>query len=183
LDGILYTDSLTAPLPWKQIEITGSGLDGTNPSAYVFDNGTALLAYRYNDADGNERIGLARATHWSGTYSIVHQPLFSESWAVDEDPYIWRDTRGNFHMLTHHFHPQGGFHAFSRDGLDWTYGGLAYNVTVEWDDGTKMDMKRRERPELVFDSKGVPLLLFNGVEPNPTLLDFSFGMVQPIKTT
>jgi len=83
-------------------------------------------------------------------------------------------------MLTHHFHPQGGWHAFSRDGLSWTYGGLAYNVTVKWDDGTTMNMKRRERPELIFNQDGTPIILFTAVEPNPPLLDFSFGMVQPL---
>jgi len=103
-----------------------------------------------------------------------------QPWAIDEDPFLWVDTRGNFHMLTHHFHPQGGYHAFSKDGLNWTYGGLAYNMTVLWDDGTTMTMKRRERPELVFNNQGVPYILYNGVEPNPTLEDFSFMMAQPL---
>jgi len=54
-------------------------------------------------------------------------------------------------------------------------------MNVNWDDGTNMTMKRRERPELIFNSDGVPSILFTGVEPNPTLGDFSFGMVQPLK--
>jgi len=184
--GILVSNDLNAPAKdWKQIQILGQNLDGTNPSAYVFENGTALLAYRYNDAnpDGTstERIGLARASHWSNNYTILHQPLFPQSWAVDEDPFIWRDKRSNFHMLLHHFHPQGGWHAFSRDGVTWTYGGLAYDMNVLWDDGTTMSMKRRERPELIFNADGVPSILFTAVEPNPPLGDFSFGMVQPLK--
>jgi len=179
--GILMANSLTDPAPWKDVEIKGNGLEATNPSAYVFDNGTTLLAYRYNPS-GTERIALARADHWTGPYTIVHQPLFKESYAVDEDPYIWRDTRGNFHMLTHHFHPQGGVHAFSSDGLNWTYGGMAFGSEVKWDDGTTMSMTRRERPELVFDDSGKPILLFNGACPRPADGDFSFGMVQPLMT-
>jgi len=184
--GILVSNDLNAPAKdWKQIQILGQNLDGTNPSAYVFENGTALLAYRYNDPNGDgtttERIGLARAAQWSDNYTIIHQPLFPQPWAVDEDPFIWRDKRNNFHMLLHHFHPQGGWHAFSRDGLSWTYGGLAYDMNVQWDDGTNMTMKRRERPELIFNSDGVATILFTAVEPNPPLGDFSFGMVQPLK--
>lgn len=48
---------------------------------------------------------------------------------------IFRDKRGHFHILGHWFKNGKGGHAFSRDGLAWTFAGDAYDGELKWDDG------------------------------------------------
>ena len=44
-----------------------------------------------------------------------------------EDPGIFRDARGNFHIIGHSLKNDfPGGHSFSRDGLSWTFSGSAY---------------------------------------------------------
>lgn len=64
---------------------------------------------------------------------------------VNEDPGLFVDTRGNFHILTHNFASSGpGGHAFSKDGLSWTFAGGAYNssgavdFTIRYENGTSV---------------------------------------------
>jgi hypothetical protein len=58
-----------------------------------------------------------------------------------------------------------GGHAFSVDGLSWSKITRCYNTTTHFEDGTSMEMVRRERPKLIFDPQdGVtPTHLVNGV--------------------
>ena len=49
---------------------------------------------------------------------------------------IFRDKRGHFHILGHWFKNGKGGHAYSKDGLHWTFAGDAYDGELEWDDGT-----------------------------------------------
>ena len=52
--------------------------------------------------------------------------------AVWQDPGLFRDQRGNFHMLTHYFgHDGPAGHAYSEDGLAWSFAGQAYNFSVK----------------------------------------------------
>jgi hypothetical protein len=48
---------------------------------------------------------------------------------------IFRDKRGHFHILGHWFKNGKGGHAFSRNGIDWTFAGDAYDGDLKWDDG------------------------------------------------
>ena len=172
--------------------------DTTNPSPFPLwtpnDNTTAvLLAYRGcpYDCGGWEMLNLALAKHYSGPYHRLHeQPVISQN---SEDPFLWRDKRGHFHMLMHSLEAGGGFgdgpkvgrHAYARrlDG-HWTFGNrtLAFNTSVQWTDGTSTDFYRRERPQLVFSDDGqmTPLYLSNGVqEVNQSS---SYTVIQPLST-
>jgi len=78
--------------------------------------------------------------------------------------------------------PNIGRHAWSRDGLSWTYGNntLTYNVTVHFTDGTTIDYGRRERPTLYFKpgKEKIPLLLVTGVQEKGN--SKSYTLIQPI---
>ena len=51
--------------------------------------------WNYNaDYPGYTQIGIAIAPHWSGPYTVRPKPIFAN---MNEDPYIYRDTRGGFH--------------------------------------------------------------------------------------
>lgn len=169
----------------------------TNPSAmplYSADDETSeiLLAYRgcdYNCYSG-EYINLATAPNFKGPYTKMQDhPIFDYD---VEDPFLWQDKRGHYHMLLHSLEPEGGFgdgpkvgrHAFARkfEG-PWTYNNetLAFNTTVEFTDGTKVDYFRRERPQLFFSEDGemTPLYLTNGVQEkgNPS----TYSTIVPLR--
>lgn len=163
--------------------------DTTNPSPFALDDGTIVLAYRgcpFN-CGGDELINLAFASNFSGPYTRMQaDPLFDEG---NEDPFIWRDTRGHWHMLLHSLEANGGFggpmigrHAFSRTGKTWTFNNqtesLTFNTTVQFDDGSVVVFGRRERPQLHFNEHGVPTHLVNGVQEQGSSMSYTF--IQPV---
>jgi hypothetical protein len=112
-----------------------------------------------------------------------------------EDPCIYVDRRGVFHTVMHSMDAgleYCGGHAFSTDGVNWHYTGMAYGNNVSYSDGSWQYFTRRERPHLLFADDGVtPIALSNGVQyavPDvactidgaPTLCDPIFTLVQRI---
>ena len=108
--------------------------------------------------------------------------MFELVWAV-----MWRDKRGNWHVLYHRMAdpygpldphwgaedgswkrpgpvPKGwaGGHAFSRDGLAWSNWTRCYNTSIPLASGGFFETNRRERPKLLFGKDGTPTHLFNG---------------------
>ena len=79
-----------------------NGID--NPTPFIFENGTTLLFFRSETCPKNwgalapACIGVARADTWQGPYeSLFVDPITHPE---GEDPAVFRDPRGNFHMLT-----------------------------------------------------------------------------------
>lgn len=176
--------------------------DVTNPSAFPLrqcrgprsgasHSSAMLLAYRgciYN-CTADELINIAVSTKgFEGPYrKVQQQPLFSNP---NEDPFIWQDRRGNWHMLLHSLEPEGGFgdgpkvgrHAWAEhyEG-PWTFGSktLAFSTEVQYDDGTKIEFYRRERPQLHFAKDGfTPLVMTTGVQPKDSPM--SYTVIVPI---
>jgi len=134
--------------PWSRVNVTPPppgqrSLDwgSDNPAPFIFPNGTVLMLTRkYNGTAAklgvvpHDTIWLVTAPSFAGPYTFVHdEPLFSDYFREvkpfnEEDPCIWRDRRGNFHAL---FHFSRG-HAWSSDGINWTWGGgkPAWTTTV-----------------------------------------------------
>ena len=55
-------------------------------------------------------------------------------------------------------------HTFSKDGLVWNVSSVSpYGNTVAVDGGAVLTLSTRERPKLVFNDKGQPTHLMNGV--------------------
>jgi hypothetical protein len=84
-----------------------------------------------------------------------------------EDPYMWIDKRGNWHIVNHAFdlleHAQCGssrvsVHNFSPDGQTWhLFTDVAqqpYGHTVRYEDGTSHTYTTLERPNIHFDGTG-----------------------------
>jgi hypothetical protein len=55
-----------------------------------------------------------------------------------------------------------GGHSYSADGFNWSPIQRCYNTSLPLEDGRTVEMKRRERPKLVFDGQQRPTHLFNG---------------------
>ena len=99
--------------------------------------------------------------------------------------------RHTFHALFHD-HKSFGGHAFSRDGVTWTFSPIPpYGGVVNFSDGTSVAMQRRERPHLVFDQRGYITHLSTGVQPPPTATkappttaafqnDYTYTLLQPV---
>ena len=115
-------------------------------------------------------VAFATAPSWDAPFKRIGT---APAWVNQtEDPGIFRDKRGNFHVLGHWFHNGKGGHAFSRDGeappsvglmrksgasdaraashcgragLNWTFAGDAYDGELKWDDGTHDSLGEHDR--------------------------------------
>ena len=57
-----------------------------------------------------------------------------------------------------------GGHAYSKNGYDWDVSPvIAYTPTQEFEDGSVVTFRARERPHLIFDSSGNATHFINGV--------------------
>merc|ERR1719487_1697583 len=114
----------------------------------IWPNGSTTVLYRdflpHQDFPATNVIGSAHSsTTWRGPYSAVHQ-IFPD---YAEDPHIYRDHRGNLHMVAHSLCMQwpnctavGGHAASEDDGMTWHYtGAAAYTTTVHFEDGSIKD--------------------------------------------
>ena len=187
---------LTAPLldvkhPQMQ-HADGTPVVFANPSALLLRNGSAAVVFRdflqLRQFPATNTIGMAWSREgWRGPYAEVQPQVFPD---YAEDPHVYRDARGHWHMLVHslcerwpHCTDVGG-HAASKDGRTWHYiSAAAYNTTVQYEDGTQVTYARRERPELVLDERGHPAFLVTGVveRGGEGMADRSWTLVQPVR--
>lgn len=183
--------------PWTQLLPDGapfwSGPGGgndslalSNPSAWVLDNGSVVLAYSRAPS-----TGLSMAPHWRGPYTRLSLPGKSPGSprnytlaGCGEDPFVYRDFRGTWRVLCHgKTLPAGQFangtlnpafptakletigQAWSKDLVHWTPGPTAVATSLmEYADGTIRAFARRERPALLLDDRGFPTHLFTAVQ-------------------
>jgi len=163
---------------------------GTNPAAWPLwtpDTHTTEMALAVED------MHILTAMDWNGTYTLVsnvpwNTTDYSPTWT--EDPFIWRDKRGNWHALAHWMidiveydrrkYPRVGAHMFSRDlQQGWQFKVQeAFNSTVLFTDGVTQTFNRRERAKIFFDNELNPLYLVSGVQALDAKT--SFTLVQPI---
>ena len=201
--------------PWSDpVEVIG--IDAahnadSNLAAAIYPNGSLVGMWRSRSfptavPSGSSRVHLLTARDWRdpSTYNThADKDLFpSVGYRGLEDMFVWLDARGNAHAIFHHMDnatcpnvgdlPACGGHAFSTDGISWTYSGVAFGRSVAFTDGTAFDSTRRERPHLVMAADGVtPVALTSGVQygsiPFPTQKYGPEGAVytllQPVRTS
>ena len=181
-----------------------------NPGPAYHPNGTLFAAMRQNPCwkgfQTREHIGLWRADGgWDGEWTLVstEAPLYgwgggNQSHCLDqdgcpahEDPHLFIDGRGGWHLLTHmqnnhRIHSDRGAYGWSLDGLSWTLetGPLMSNASA-WPMAqafapaennnnkptsllsTSLPLARRQRPSLIRDpTTGQPTHLLNGADFN-----------------
>lgn len=182
--GISLFSSKDGPTgPWNShgMILNGSGSANggmfnnsrTNPAPLVLPDGGVKLVFRGGSKGYKaEFIGASTAVKWAEPYVVTTPNPTSLIKDNLEDPFVYRDCRGGWHMLAHSISPRNqgrvGVHTFSSDGASWTMGrpNLAYTTNVLWADGQTTGLSRRERPVLVFGNtsgcKWVPIALING---------------------
>lgn len=128
-----------------------------NPAPYFFPNGSLLLLARCDYTS----VGLVRADDWRGPYALGTEIGDASAIQGVEDPHLYRDSRGAFHALFHGGKQGGdwkasGAHAFSKDGIDWTYSlKPAFTTDITTASGV-VSFNRRERPHLLLGKDGQP---------------------------
>eukprot|EP01084_Bolivina_argentea_P160392 279305_1 len=148
------------------------------------DSNFAAVINKDSSLVGMIRGRVISASNWKDntTYKVLGNPF--PYCTSTEDFYVYKDCNGNYHALFHNMDPNDdqalcGAHAYSMDGVNWQYGGLAFSNEVEFTDGTKFTFSRRERPHLIFDSdRCTPVALTSAAE---YYHDKSFTLLQPIK--
>ena len=184
----------TSPHPSGPFTRLGPPMLSPSPNASAWDarivsnvavapfggNSTALLAiYKASSPGGAATpqtrvcLGVAHTPHWATPFTrlspdpIIPCPLHT---FYAEDPTLWRDPGGVFHVVfkdfTGHFTGAGysGAHATSSDeGRTWVLARppLAYTTTHTWGDGKVRVQHAQERVQVLLNATdGHPLAVF-----------------------
>ena len=139
-----------------------------NPSPVLHPNGTLFLFCTWSiRASGS---GSPRGP-WGPATAVRPPNTAARTW---EDPFLWIDARGHFHVLSHTWsalpYPSNAIsgHAFSADGGagSWTFSAVEpYGNVIEHEDGTAQRFATLERPKLLFTDAArphTPTHLING---------------------
>lgn len=147
--------------PWR----AAAGVPAVNnPAVFFYSNGTTLIYDR-------------TSVRWAASIDGPWQPENQRPTVVQagnmlpEDPFVWRDRRGRFHMLfnANSYHkycaagvPCGG-HAWSADGLEWSTPVIpAFGTVVPYKGYPTQTYDYVERPQIAQDQAGNPLVFFFG---------------------
>ena len=141
--------------------------------------------------------GRANGTAWGPTRTVLggtNDSVLCVNW---EDPTLYVDQRGHFHVLAHAFRGQAGDwpqpgcrktqnvskgsppgwemsypgpctsnggHAYSIDGKEWHISPVPpYTASTDFEDGSTVVWRARERPHVVLNEHGELAFLLNGV--------------------
>ena len=203
ISSMIWSESIYGP--WSQpmniLNLTWNEPNGThdnNFAAVILNNGSLIGMMRnwihWNNIYGSD-IHLVIADNYMNnkTYRVLPNSLFPQlTQAFTEDPYLYFDCNGNYHAVFHNMDPLNndkivGGHAFSQNGIDWIYYGLAYDNVLQYDDGTSITLIRRERPHFLFseeDNCTIQACSWGVVSPEYTgqYGDASFTQIQPVNT-
>lgn len=178
--------SMTGPWKVQKVVVVGEGgLHVSNPSVAFVDKrslaakfGSVVMAFRYNSVHG-ETNGVAYSKkNAAGPFKVVANLTCHGC----EDPFIWQQNDGSMHMIYHNH--ANSYHAWSADGVSWSENDQTPMFSTRFTivGGHSLQLRRRERPELVFDFEtGAPLALLNGASADDTSGIYrAFSLLQEI---
>ncbi len=171
--GVATADSPIGP--WQRadkplIDVTPGSFDSrmvTNPSVAFF-NGRYVMVYKAQGDDGKVLHGVAFAAAPDGPFTKHGKPIFTHPTNPfpAEDPFIFTYHDRLYAILSDHAAFTGIKQALclfqSGDGIDWKPAAkpLVSDRTIRWADGATETLGDLERPQLFFDGKGEPMILF-----------------------
>ena len=141
--------------------------DANNPSVLKARDGRILLYFR--DGTRESRVHVAVSDRYDGGFKVENADIFPEG--PVEDMFVY-ETESGFEMIAEDCDgyytglKKGGFKAYSADGIHWDSSRIipAYGFEVEYDDGRRVTLQRRERPFLL--KSGGRKYLFTGAKIN-----------------
>lgn len=167
--GFLHTAKSPSG-PWQPASTAPRSCN--NPAPAYHPNGTLFVVCNHLDITS---VPDWDQGSWAPLRNMGNPPKNLRNW---EDPYLWFDVNGNFHVLYHvyclepyelHNECNSG-HAFSPNGWDWTFSSCEpYSGLVNFTDGTSIRFSTRERPHLVFadQARHVPMGVYTAVSNQP----------------
>ena len=199
-DPTYYAVATTPWGPWtNQTMILAAQPEVDNNFAAVILANGSLVGFKRRyvtspepPAVGNgSRLHLVTATDWRdpATYVARTEELFPAMADMGaEDPFLYMDAKGRFHAVVHNMNPcpqwpcpaVAGGHAFSEDGVQWHYSGVAFNSSGYFDDGTPFSFSRRERPHVIQGSQRELLAVTSGVQYGMANGDATYTFLQPV---
>ena len=168
--GMAVADSVCGP--WKRADKPVlSTKPGTfysylvsNPAPVVEPDGSIFMLFKARKYVGREftafYLGAARAKSPEDPFEVITpEPLFGAGAPNGEveDPFVWIGKDGLYHMVAKDMrgdisgNEADGVELISGDGLDWKFKQVAY---------TRGSNSLRERPFILFDDNGDPLVLY-----------------------
>lgn len=142
----------------------------TNPSVCQKPDGSFLMLFKSRDANWKESAEF-RAIHCvaespspTGPFVIHEKPILTESTA--EDPFLWYQNDRYYAIVDDQYGNylgEKGLALFeSPDGVNWGPSAhiLVSKVQIKWENGTTTPLNHLERPQLWFNEKGEPSILF-----------------------
>jgi predicted GH43/DUF377 family glycosyl hydrolase len=173
--------------PWRRfdepiVDVTRGAWDHlmvSNPTVTRAPNGQIIMVYKgVGDGllpkGGAVVCGVAVADHPLGPFRKVKGPIMvnpDNDWSV-EDPYIWYHT-DRFYALVKDFHGyftrigESSVALFeSPNGIDWQSATqpYAFKREIHWEDGQVQQVDALERPQLLLNSAGIPVVLYCAVK-------------------
>jgi len=194
-EGPTYVSWAKSPEgPWsKPLELISveKRESDTNLAAIILPGGALIGLWRiWKNGSWMKSV---TATNYKdpSTYTFHQELLFPELHSRGtEDPGIYVDKRGIFHSLFHNMQPNGWDpknvlgHAYSKNGLNWTYTGIAGNSSGKYTDGSEFFLTRRERPHPIFAQDGTTMIgISSGVTYNDSTTtgkDACYTFIQPV---
>lgn len=159
---VWVADTLDGPYD----EVKGSGFPSNNAAPIYHDGAFFLTTQTTRTILTTKKLG----SPWT-TYATIDAGPNEHRLATIEDPYLWVDKRGNWHVINHAYNTSEFYHCGSSrvsahlfsgdDGHTWHMAGGAdasapppepYHHTVRYDDGTAHTYCTLERPNLHFDA-------------------------------
>ena len=128
--------------------------NANNPCVLKARDGRILLYFR----DGTEfsRVRVAISDRYDGAFTVVSENIFPQ--CAVEDMFVY-ETEDGFEMVAedcdgYYTVKKGGIKAYSFDGISWDGSTIhpVYDFTVEYDDGSVIELQRRERPFILWDN-------------------------------
>jgi hypothetical protein len=169
--ALTYVNSTTGQLEYS-LWIGGDILIASSPA------GPFVKAFK-NPAPSNSAPAFSKDTFYvtsQDTTQVLSAPSIAGPWTLFstiqkpslpytvEDPYMWIDPRGSFHIINHAYNTgqktncstsHVSSHFFSADGKTWGHSDQPYDHTVQFDDGTSHSFCTLERPSLIFTAEGL----------------------------
>jgi hypothetical protein len=143
-------------------------------------DGKYQLIYKSNWPQApNYGHGYALADDPAGPFTLMIGPVFSDQ--AREDEFHWYDAASGKYFLTiKNFNANGDEQLQSLDGTNWTTQGIQLGKIIRWDDGTDQVVNALERPEVLRDSNGVPVMLYLAMRPSSTSME-SYNIHIPLR--
>lgn len=138
--------------PWTKLNMS---YPGGNPAPIYHEGAFYMTNQGTTEIYTTPRLGAT----WTKYADIHHPPFPGGSMYHVEDPFMWIDARGHWHIINHAYRNDEYLHCgssvvsahfFATDGRDWHWSPQPYGHTVHYDDGSSHTYTTLERPNLHF---------------------------------